>query len=256
MKKNCNSNTPDSEEWKLVLREGASYINVFLTDDQIESFSLFLKELLEWNKQFNITGIKCIKGIIIKSFIDSLSIVEYIPHIGQLVDLGSGGGFPGIPIKIVKPSLFVILVEASRKKANFLRQVIRILNLQNIVVYQTRAEALPSTQVYDCVISRAFSGLKYFLQIGSALIKDEGLLIAMKGKKAENELKQVTETMEKTNMVLIEKKLLSLPYGGGERSILVFKKMFHVKHPHRFCFAISVFYGIFLLTMTIFNRLF
>jgi 16S rRNA (guanine527-N7)-methyltransferase len=211
-------------DWKALLAGEAAQFKIELTSEQLEIFGVYLKEILQWSAHINITGIKTIKGIIIKHFIDSLSIVEYLPSAGTLADLGSGGGFPGIPIKIVRPAVMITLIEIIRKKANFLKHTIRVLNLQGIEVYHGSAESIPAHKRFDCVVGRAFADLGAFLQAGSVLIKSGGLLIAMKSKKVETELDSAFYAQKKTGMVLIEKKLLSLPHNAGERSILIFKK--------------------------------
>jgi len=102
-----------------------SNFNLNVTKKEVETFKLYLDILQEWNSKINITSIKSYDDIIIKHLIDSLAVIKYIDINGKIVDVGSGGGFPGIPLKIMIPSLQVTLIEAKRKKANFLRFAIR-----------------------------------------------------------------------------------------------------------------------------------
>ena len=224
IKKKAPFRSTDATEWRSLLREGAAIINVSLTDEQIDCFGLYLRELQEWNEHINLTAIKSLKDIIVKHFLDSLTVLEYLPCAGRLADLGSGGGFPGIPIKVVRPSFEVTLVESVRKKVSFLRHVIRVLNLQGIEVYHGRAEALPSTGGFDCIVSRAFADLGKFFTIGAPLVKNGGTLVAMKGKNIDAETKKAELAAIKNSLLLVQMKNFSLPFHGGVRSILVFQK--------------------------------
>ena len=215
---------PMQGEWYSVLKTGASTLNVSLSDEQIGLFALHWRELQEWNSHTNITAISSPRDTIIKHFLDSLSIIESLPGSGRLADIGSGGGFPGIPIKIVRPALKVVLIEAARKKANFLRQAVRILGLQKIEVYHERAETLGFREQFDCIVSRAFSSIEAFLKISTPLLAEEGIIIAMKGKVIDKELREAEQDMKKGRLTIAEEKHFQLPFQGGARTIVVFKR--------------------------------
>jgi 16S rRNA (guanine527-N7)-methyltransferase len=148
--------------------------------------------MMRWNRSVNLTAITDPLEIAAKHFIDSLSVVSELRQGAALIDIGSGAGFPGLPLKILMPSLHLTLLDASRKKTNFLKQAIRLLSLDNIEVHHARAEDLANRPAfcgtYDVAVSRAFSSLRHFIRIAAPLIRPGGKLIAMKGKNVEAEL--------------------------------------------------------------------
>ena len=110
-----------------ILKSGAKHVGVYLDRQMIHLFLIYLKELQHWNKKFNLTSLQDDREIVIDHFIDSLSVVPHLPATGSILDVGSGAGFPGLPIKIAKPELAVTLLESKRKKINFLRQVFHLI---------------------------------------------------------------------------------------------------------------------------------
>ena len=150
------------------------------------------KELMAWNKKINLTAIKDPLKIAEKHFIDSIAVVSSFENEECLIDMGSGGGFPGIPIKIMKPSLKVVLLDSSRKKVNFLKHVIRTLHLENIEAFHSRVEDLHENEAYknkfDAVISRAFTELSGFVGLACPFLSEAGTIYAMKGKHADQEI--------------------------------------------------------------------
>lgn len=215
---------PLQSEWRFLLKEGAEAINVFLSDEQIDLFALYWRELQEWNRHFNITAVSGLRETIIKHFLDSLSVVENLPCSGRLADIGSGGGFPGIPIKIVRPGLRVVLIDSVRKKTNFLHQAVRVLGLQGASVYSGRAESLNHCELFDCIVSRAFSSIKDFLKISTPLLAEQGCIVAMKGKTVEKELLEAEQEMKKGRLIVAEERHFQLPLQGDARTIVVFKR--------------------------------
>jgi 16S rRNA (guanine527-N7)-methyltransferase len=211
-------------EWNSLLKTGATAIKVSLSDEQVELFFLYWRELQEWNRYTNITAISSPRDTIIKHFLDSLSVIGSIPCSGRLADIGSGGGFPGIPIAIVKPDLKVVLIEAARKKANFLRQVVRVLGLKTAEVYHGRAETLSVRERFECLVSRAFSSIETLLKISAPLLADDGIIIVMKGKDIEQELKGAEQEIKKAQLIIAEERHFVLPFRGGTRTIIVFRR--------------------------------
>ena len=218
-----------SKELDGVLREGARAVGVSLSREMIQKFLVYLKELKEWNQKANLTSIKEDNAIIIKHFIDSLSLVPYLPFEASLLDMGSGAGFPGIPIKIAKPSLKVTLLEATRKKVNFQRHLVRILMLAGICSVQGRAESLrhgnKSPPSFDIVTSRSFSRLEKFLTFGTPFVKKKGFLIAMKGKRAGEELQDSQEVVKALSFEVSKTVELTLPLYEERRCLIFMKKM-------------------------------
>ena len=218
-----------SKEMEIILKDGAEEVGVSLDQQIIHMFLVYLKELKEWNQKINLTSHKEDETIIIRHFIDSLSLVPYLPKKGSLLDLGSGAGFPGIPVKIVRPSLKVTLLEATRKKVSFQRHLIRTLGLSQIHVIQGRAErlkagsALPAS--FDVVTSRALSKLEKFLVLGEPFVKKGGYLVAMKGRYAEEELKKSQEVIKALSLAINRKVEVQSPVLEGKRYLIFIEKM-------------------------------
>jgi len=158
-----------------------------------------------------------------------LTLIPFIPlPDSSLLDIGTGGGFPGIPLKIALNSLNVTLLEASRKKVSFLKSLNRLLNLNKIQVLQERVECLLQKEQYrnrfDIVVSRAALKLPEYLRFGKELVTPDGLIIAMKGVNYQLELDEVQENIEDWGLFLAEVHSLTLPLTGDFRVIMIFKR--------------------------------
>lgn len=207
-----------------ILYKGANEINVSLTPKEIELFKTYLIELKRWGSKINITAIRDDLEIVIKHFIDSLSPLKYIPQDSSLLDIGSGGGFPGIPLKIANPSLDITLLDSTMKKVNFQKHIIRLLHLDKIKAAHGRAEDKDVHGKigpgFDVVISRAFSGLGKFLAIGEPYLKRDGILIAMRGREAKRELAENEEALANLRLRLVNIVEFNLPYLNDKRSLI------------------------------------
>lgn len=174
------------------VKKGSNNLGITVSDHQATLMSRHAEVLMVWNKKINLTAIKDPLFIAEKHFIDSIAAASFIENETCLVDLGSGGGFPGIPIKIMRPDLKMVLVDASRKKINFLKHCIRTLGLENIEAIHSRVEDLHANKDYqnnyDAVISRAFTQLSNFIALAAPLINKKGRLYAMKGKHVNEEI--------------------------------------------------------------------
>lgn len=202
-----------------LLQEYVATAGVFLPQECIGAFERYYRELLFWNAAVNLTAITAPEDIAVKHFIDSLLPLTVFDLQGSLADIGSGAGFPGIPLKIVRPGLRVSLIESSRKKANFLRHIVRTLKLANTVVLEQRAETLCDLPAFDNVIARAFSDTDTLLKMALPLLKDNGFAVVMKAK----EEGAVTAVQ---NLKLLQKSSVTLPEQMGARTILVYQKCF------------------------------
>jgi 16S rRNA (guanine527-N7)-methyltransferase len=215
----------EKENQRLLL-EGANSFGIHLDEKAIGAFDLYLKELLKWNRKINLTAIRSEKGIVVKHFIDSLSIYPHLAAAFSLLDIGSGAGFPGIPLKMVKPDLNVTLIDSVRKKVDFQRHIIRTLGLKGIEATHGRAEEEGLSQGmegrFDTVISRAFSDLKTLLILSSPFLKKGGRVLAMKGE-TEEEVR-VLDQSEGTPFKLRNSLHFLLPSSSFKRSILLFEK--------------------------------
>ena len=182
------------EEFKEKFKNHLSIINKTITDEQILKFYRYMELLLEWNEKINLTAITNPEDIILKHFIDSLTIEEYINKGESLVDVGTGAGFPGIPIKIYRDDINVTLVDSLNKRINFLNEVIEQLELKNIVAVHGRTEDLGKDKKYrekfDYVTSRAVANLSVLSEYVLPLVKIGGKCICMKGSNVEEEVEE------------------------------------------------------------------
>lgn len=216
----------DKDRLTRLFLQASQEVSVFLSAQQVELFWLYLQELLDWNRTFSLTGIKNPDDIIIKNFIDSLTPLPYLDSSGRLLDIGSGAGFPSIPLKIASPELEVQLVEASRKKVSFIKHLIRTLGLKGVSVLHCRVEEMEQPErPFHTIISRAFRRPAPLLQLVSPLMEPSTTLVAMLGpttREEHNELEELalTESLEVSRVVSLE-----LPHGRGGRTLVFFTKM-------------------------------
>lgn len=179
-----------SEQWKRYLRQGAEALDIAVTGGQLDAFARHAAELLYWNRRTNLTAITDPAQVAVKHFIDSLVPARFIAEGAAVVDIGSGAGFPGIPLKVVSPSLKVVLVDAARKKITFLGQVIRLLGLTDIhAVHFRTGPSMPADQAravlgqgHDVVISRALGAVEALAPMALPLLRENGMIISMRGK--------------------------------------------------------------------------
>lgn len=186
----------------------------------------FLEFLISKNKIMNLTSITNKEEMIEKHIFDSLLISKKINFDDKVVlDVGSGGGFPGIPLAIMFPKSKFILLDSTEKKVNYLNEAIEYLNLHNVEAKCGRVEKLNEVERYDMVISRAFADLPIYLELVTYLVKVGGTIIALKGPKAEEELSRSKNAMQKLNLKLIDKQIDELPISHDKRINLIFKKI-------------------------------
>ena len=160
------------ETWRHTLSEGAAAVGVPLGKAELDLFALYHRELLLWNRRINLVSEQTSREIVVRHFVDSLTPAPWIERPdGLLIDLGSGGGFPGIPLRIALPRLQLTLVESSRKKTSFLAHIVRTLRLDNVTIIRERVEALIGEPAcagsFDTVLSRAAFKLPELLRMAS-----------------------------------------------------------------------------------------
>lgn len=213
-----------NEDLKNILKAGGKELGVVIGDKELSSFLLYLKELKEWNKKINLTAIRDDKDIVIRHFFDSLILVPFLSSKETLLDIGSGAGFPGIPLKIVIPDLKVTLMDSVNKKVVFMRHIIRTIGLKNIEAVQGRAEDKETIRkfaaCFDVVTSRAFTGLGSFLDMATPYAKKGGILLAVKGPKWMEELKGLKGLK---GIKATQIKETSLPFSDITTTVLIFK---------------------------------
>ena len=209
-----------------LLSTHAANFGIVLSQNALAKFETYLHALKDWNEKFNLTAIKDDQGIVIKHFLDSLMPLKFIKPGANLLDIGSGAGFPGIPLKIAEPSLDVTLLDSVNKKVGFMKHIIAELGLTGIEAVHARAEDLTKTKRgrFDVVISRALTNLPDFVKLGESFLKLDGILIAMKGSRADEEIKEASKIMDKKRMRVRNIEKLSLPGGAGERGIVILER--------------------------------
>jgi 16S rRNA (guanine527-N7)-methyltransferase len=214
---------------KEVLIAGSQELGINLGKHEFALFEEYYRELLLWNKKMSLVSAKSSLDVPVKHFMDSLTVVPLIDKEKRsLLDIGSGAGFPGIPIKIILNSLSVTLLDSSRKKTSFLKNIVRRLNLEDIQVINSRVELYvkesANNKAFDVVISRASFKLPVLIEKCSRLVSENGILIAMKGKDIDGELKETMKPSEKAGLHLLECRNITLPISGDPRKIVLFKR--------------------------------
>jgi 16S rRNA (guanine527-N7)-methyltransferase len=216
-----------SKEWQNLIIDGARKLGIEIDEEITALFSIHARELIHWNRKINLTAITNPGEIAIQHFLDSLAPAGFIPQSARVLDIGAGGGFPGIPLKILKPSISVLLIDAVRKKVNFLKHVLRALLLENVEALHIRSEDLKKNpgdeNFFDVVISRALSDLKSFVKSAMPLLAKQGKIIAMKGLVGAEELDRMLADMLQDRYSL-EVENYKLPLMNAQRSIVVIKK--------------------------------
>lgn len=212
------------------LSKGAAEIGVPLDQDQLDLFAVYHRELLLWNQRINLISEKSAGEAVIRHFVDSLSPVPLIDRPdGRLIDIGSGGGFPGIPLRIALPSLEVTLVEASRKKTSFLAHIIRTLALEDIMMVRERVEVLIGEKScaggFDTVISRAAFKLPELIRMASFLLVPGGCLLAMKGPDPSEEMADAEACLAAACMIQEACRDIHLPVINLQRKMIIYRRL-------------------------------
>ncbi len=211
---------------KELLVQCGNHLGIELKSNELGKFGEFSTELKKWNKKINLTSITDDRDIVLKHFTDSLVLLKVVGEKGSLLDIGSGGGFPAIPLKIMRPMLSVVSVDAVEKKILFQRHVARILRLHEFSAVHARGEELSRQYAghFNWIVSRAFSDIPSFVRIALPLLRDDGRIVAMKGKRGKEEAaaaeKQCLEMGVEVSAILD----FSLPVTGELRYLVVMKK--------------------------------
>ncbi|MCR5609319.1 MAG: 16S rRNA (guanine(527)-N(7))-methyltransferase RsmG [Lachnospiraceae bacterium] len=210
-------------------------ININISEKQIEQFNMYYDMLIEWNKVMNLTAIVEEMDVINKHFVDSLLIncikqFEYEENKDiKLIDIGTGAGFPGIPIKIIYPEVKVTLLDSLNKRINFLNEVINKLDLSDIETIHGRAEELGRNakyrEQYDYVVSRAVSNLSTLSEYCIPFVKKEGYFISYKAQNSDDEVKNANNAIEKLGGKVFDDKIVTIPSTDIDRRFVVIKKV-------------------------------
>ncbi|MFI3228784.1 MAG: 16S rRNA (guanine(527)-N(7))-methyltransferase RsmG [Bacillota bacterium] len=206
-----------------------------LCKEQIEAFNTYMNALLECNKMYNLTAITEPNDVVVKHFLDSVQGAQLIPEGASVIDIGSGAGFPAIPLKIVRDDIAITMMDSVGKKVDFLHKTVEKLALCNATAIHMRAEEAAGTSMresFDVAVSRAVGGLNGLLEYTTPLVKVGGYFIAYKGANAKDELDCAKGAIAKLNLNLVETIEFKLA-GEYDRTIYLFKKMAktHEKYP-------------------------
>ncbi|HHX79137.1 MAG TPA: 16S rRNA (guanine(527)-N(7))-methyltransferase RsmG [Acholeplasmataceae bacterium] len=199
-----------------------------LSSFQLKQFEMYYELLVSENKKYNLTSIIDKKEVYIKHFSDSLEIINVIDftQIATLCDIGSGAGFPGIPLKIKYPELKLFIVEANGKKALFLKMVVDLLELKDVYILNERSEELDFKyrDYFDLVVARAVSNLQILMEICLPYVKVEGNFIAMKSSNYEDEIEKSQKGLKKLKSSIFAIKLYTLDEEMGDRALIIISK--------------------------------
>lgn len=209
------------------MAEESEKIGIKLPDEQLNEFYEYMQLLLEWNEKMNLTAITDPEEVIKKHFVDSITIKKYIKEENRLIDVGTGAGFPGIPLKIVDKSIKLTLLDSLNKRINFLNEIIEKLNLKEVNTIHSRAEEYAKNKVresYDVAVSRAVADLPILLEYLMPYVKLNGICICMKGPKAQEELERSKKAinilggkLEKVEKITIDEEM--------ERNLIIIRKI-------------------------------
>jgi len=203
---------------KKLLTDGARELGVPLSAAQADAFMLYLSELRKWNQKTNLTAIEDPRDIVIKHFLDSLSLQRMLPPEAKTAaDIGSGAGFPCIPIKIALPGLIISSVEPAHKKAAFQRHIIRLLGLEGIRVHETKVEDLAAKpERFDIIFSRAFKEPEGLLPLALPLLSEGGEVILSIGPS--------TSEAPPPGWSVLRREEVNLPFSDIKRTLISYKR--------------------------------
>ncbi|GEQ34059.1 16S rRNA (guanine(527)-N(7))-methyltransferase RsmG [Marinilactibacillus psychrotolerans] len=202
-----------------------------ITDDKMTQYKLYLELLQEWNQKINLTAITEQEEVYLKHFYDSLTAglyVDFSKGVHSLCDVGSGAGFPSIPLKILYPDLKVTIVDSLKKRISFLEIVMDKLNLSDVTLLHDRAETFGQNKTYratyDFVTARAVARMSVLAELCLPLLKKDGVFIAMKAAHAPEEMKEANKAITTLGGKFREDFSFELPKAAGERHIILIDK--------------------------------
>lgn len=210
------------------IEEKSSKIDINLDNEICNKLYNYMNLLLEWNEKINLTAITDEKEIILKHFIDSFTINKFINSGDIMLDIGTGAGFPGLPIKIIRPEVDVFLMDSLNKRINFLNEVIELLQLKNIEAFHSRAEEMAKNnkfrEKFDVVTSRAVAKLNILLEYMLPYTKIDGKCLCMKGPNIEEEIKEAEKALKILGGEIEKIEKIILPDSNIERNIIIIRK--------------------------------
>lgn len=219
-------------EFKEVFLEAIEQIDVDIEEEKIQKFYKFYSSLIETNKVMNLTGIVDLEGVVYKHFIDSLLLIRNIPDLDgeyyKIIDIGTGAGFPGLPLAIAFDNIEIVLMDSLQKRIKFLDTVIRDLGLKNVKAIHSRAEDLAREPLhrekYDIAVSRAVANLGLLSEYSLPFVKEEGFFIPYKSGDIDEEVEEAKEMIAVLGGKVMVLDKFELDYEDNKRSFVVIEK--------------------------------
>lgn len=213
-----------------LLRDSLNDLNIDFGEDMIKKFNDYYDLLIEWNKKINLTAITDYEEVVVKHFIDSILICRFIDISNKRIfDIGTGGGFPGIPLKILCPDCEMILIDSLNKRIGFLNEVINSLGINKIEAIHGRAEDLARDKDLrnsgDIVVSRAVSNLSTLSEYCIPFIKKGGIFISYKSEKSDDEIESAANAISILNSRIKEVKEIAIPFSDIRRKFVIIENI-------------------------------
>lgn len=221
-----------------ILKVGAGKMGIEISNEEAEKFISYKDILLEWNKKMNLTAITEDREIIVKHFLDSLSCIQdkYLPiqlknsqDRVRLIDVGTGAGFPGIPLKIVLPNIELTLLDSLKKRIGFLQELSKELRLDGVEFIHGRAEDLGKNknyrEKYDYAVSRAVASLNVLVEYCMPFVKVGGYFICQKGPNLEEEIREAERAIKLLGGEIVDQIKADIPFSDRDHNILLIKKI-------------------------------
>lgn len=215
------------EEFSSNLKEKLDKIDIEINNEQSQKFYNYMNLLLEWNEKINLTAITEPNEVILKHFVDSATIIKYIEDNMKIVDVGTGAGFPGIPLNIINSKANYVLVDSLNKRINFLNEIINNLKLESINTVHSRIEDFgkDNKESFDIATSRAVASLNILLEYLLPLLKVGGICICMKGSNAKEEIENSNKALEILGGKIEKVEEIILPDSDIVRNIIIVRKI-------------------------------
>ena len=218
----------DIKEFSDLMIDYGKEINIVFTEEQLQKFYQYMNLLIEWNEKINLTAIVEPKEIILKHFIDSLTIIKYIEPNKSVIDIGTGAGFPGIPVKIMREDLDITLLDSLNKRIHFLNEVIQKLELKNITAIHARIEEFAKNKQYreafDVATSRAVANLTTLSEYMLPIVDLKGMAICMKGSEINEEVSKSKNSIKLLGGKIDKIEEFTLPKSDNRRNLILIKK--------------------------------
>lgn len=219
----------EEKDFKEELRKAAETIEITLDNVMLEKFYDYKNMIIEWNEKINLTAITEDTEFIIKHFVDSITVSKYIGTDKKVIDIGTGAGFPGIPLNIVNNNNNTVLFDSLNKRLKVLEEIINELGLKNIITLHGRAEETFKNKEYrekfDIATSRAVAALNVLAELMLPAVKVGGICICMKGNNAEEEIVDAKKAIKEMGGEIIKVEKIVLPILNLERNIIIIKKV-------------------------------